>query len=129
MSVFHCLELVTFQTCCAHGKVKLPPLHIPPAPLYDLFVGNTYEAKQFRVNIVQYNAGFAFTSLGVDINWSVLGPGPPVFHIHGELQHLSGSLLPEHSQHPSYSQLYIYDPHEAYQYRVSRNENLSLNTM
>ena len=26
-----------FQTCCAHGKVKLSALQVPPAPLYDLF--------------------------------------------------------------------------------------------
>ena len=38
-------------------------------------------------------------------------------------------MLPDESVHPSYSQLYIYDPHEAYRYRVLRNENLSLNTM
>lgn len=39
------------------------------------------------------------------------------------------SLLPETSVNPQYSQLYIYDPHSAYQYRVSRNSNLSLNTL
>ena len=41
-----------FQTCCTHGKVKLPPLWIPPAPLYNLFTGNTPDAKEFRSNIV-----------------------------------------------------------------------------
>lgn len=118
-----------FQTCCAHGKVKLSPLRLPPAPLYELFVGDTHEAKDFRANIVQYNAAFAFTSLGVNIDRSLLGHGPPVFRIHGELRHLSGSLLPEDSASPCYSQLYIFDPHQAYQYRVCRNENLSLNTI
>lgn len=118
-----------FQTCCAHGKVKLPPLRIPPAPLYNLFTGNTPDAKEFRSNIVQYNSALAFTSLGVNVDRSVFGRGPPVFRIHGELRHLSGSLLPEESSHPRYSQLYVYDPHAAYGYRVARNENLSLNTM
>ena len=118
-----------FQMCCAHGKVMLPPLRNPPAPLYDLFSSNTRDAKEFRTNIVQYNAAFAFTSLGVKTDQSLLGRGPPVFRIHGELRHLSGSLLPEESSPPSYSQLYIIDPHEAYRYRVLRNDNLSLETM
>ena len=118
-----------FQTCCAHNKVKLPPLQIPPAPLYNLFTGDSHEAKEFQSNIVQYNAALAFTSLGVKVNESVLGHGPPVFRIHGELRHLSGSLLPEDSVPPCYSQLYIFDPHEAYQYHILRNKNLSLHTM
>jgi hypothetical protein len=33
--------------------------------------------------------------LGVNIDQSLLGQGPPVFRIHGELRHLSVSLLPE----------------------------------
>jgi hypothetical protein len=65
----------------------------------------------------------------VKVDESVLAHGPPVFRIHGELRHLSGSLLPEESVPPSYSQLYNYNPHEAFQYRNSRNENLLLNTM
>ena len=118
-----------FQMCCAHGKVKLPSLRIPPAPLYNLYTGESHEAKEFRSNIVQYNAALAFTSMGVKVDQSLHGHGPPVFRIHGELKHLSGSLLSEEFHSPSYSQLYIFDPHEAYRYRVARNEDLSLNTM
>ena len=117
-----------FQTCCAHGKIMLPRLQTPPAPLYNLFTDNTHVTKEFLSNIVQYNAALAFTSLGVKVDQS-LGQGPPVFQIHGELRHLSGSLLPEESARPSYLQLYIIDPHEAYQHRIVRNENLSLGTM
>ena len=97
---------------------------IPPAPLYNLFTADTPQAKDFRANIVQYNAALAFTSLGVKVDRSVLGHGPPVFRIHGELRHLSGSLLPEETAPPFYSQLYIYDPHAAYQYRISQNKTL-----
>ena len=118
-----------FGTCCAHGKVMLPLLRVPPATLYNLYTGDTPQAKEFRANIVQYNAALAFTSLGVNVDRSVMGHGPPVFRIHGELRHLSGSVLPEDTAPPSYSQLYIYDRHAAYQYRISRNENLSVNTM
>ena len=98
-------------------------------PLYNLFVNATNAAKEFRENIAQYNAALAFTSLGVDIDRSVVGRGPSVFRIHGELTHLSGSLLPERGQPASYAQLYVYDPHAAYCFRVIRNENLSLATL
>ena len=118
-----------FGMCCARGKVKLPPLRVPPQLLYNLFTADTRQAKDFRSNIVQYNAAFAFTSLGVKVDDSIVGRGPPVFRIHGELRHLSGSLLPDECQSPSYSQLYIYDPDLAYRHRISRNENLSLHTI
>jgi hypothetical protein len=118
-----------FEGCCQHGKVKLDALRSPPLALYNLFVDDTPAAKEFRRNIVQYNAALAFTSLGVNIDRSIIGRGPPVFRIHGELKHLSGSLLPATNSDPCYSQLYIYDSHAAYQYRVSRNGNLALNTM
>ena len=118
-----------FEACFQHGKVKLDALRLPPVALYNLFVNDTQQGREFRKNIVQYNAALAFTSLGVNIDRSVLGRGAPVFRIHGELKHLCGSLLPEPNSDPCYSQLYIYDPHAAYQYRISRNGNLSLNTM
>ena len=123
------IDHLEFGMCCAHGKIKLPTLRIPPQPLYNLFTSNSLPAKEFRTNIVQYNAAMAFTSLGVKVDQSIVGRGPSVFRIHGELRHLSGSLLPEESEPPSYSQLYVYDPDLAYRQRISRNENLSLNTM
>ena len=118
-----------FGMCCGHGKVTLPSLRVPPLPLYNLFTGDTPQGKEFRSNIVQYNAALAFTSLGANVDHSVLHHGPPVFRIQGELRHLSGSLLPEESDDPCYSQLYVYDPEVAFHHRVSRNKNLSLNTM
>jgi hypothetical protein len=118
-----------FGTCCAHGKVKLPCLRVPPLPLYNLFTADSLQAKEFRSNVVQYNAALAFTSLGAKVDHSIAGHGPPVFQIQGELRHLSGSLLPEDSEAPKYSQLYVYDPDMAYRYRISRSENLSLKTM
>ena len=118
-----------FETCCAHGKISLPLLSVPPPPLYNFFIDDSNAGKDFRKNITQYNAALAFTSLGVDIDHSVVGHGPPVFRIHGELRHLSGSLIPERGQAASYAQLYVYDPQAAYQCRVSRNDNLSLATL
>jgi hypothetical protein len=75
-----------FGMCCEHGKVKLPPLRVPPLPLFHLFTENSSAAKEFRQNIVQYNAALAFTSMGVNVDRSVIGRGPPVFRIHGEFE-------------------------------------------
>lgn len=118
-----------FESCCAHGKVDLPLLYVPPAELYNLFIKSSHQGKEFCKNIVQYNAVLAFTSLGVSVDHSILGCGLPVFRIHGKLRHLSGSLLPESGMAPTYSQLYISDPHIAYEDQVSCNDNLSLHTL
>jgi hypothetical protein len=70
-----------FETCCAHGKVSLPLLSVPPMPLYDFFVNDTNAAKEFRENITQYNAALALTSLGVDIDHvSVAGESTVLIH-------------------------------------------------
>ncbi|PIA26944.1 hypothetical protein AQUCO_08400004v1 [Aquilegia coerulea] len=52
------------------------------------------------------------------------GRGPKSFTIHGELKHRVGSLLPEEGKDPCYSQLYIYDPNKALEYRKKRNTHL-----
>ena len=36
-----------FASCCAHVKVKLAPLCVPPTNLYNLFMANTLQAKEF----------------------------------------------------------------------------------
>ena len=110
---------------CPEKPQGSPPhslLKVPPFPLYNLFTCNTHQAKDFSSNIVQYNAALAFTSLGININHSVIGGGPPVFQIQGELRHLSGYLLPEQSDTLKHSQLYVYDPHMAYRYHISHNK-------
>ena len=54
-----------FGMCCLTGQVHLLPF--PPAPrhLRDLFDGTSPHSLEFKSNICQYNAVFAFTSLGV----------------------------------------------------------------
>ncbi|CAG8677114.1 11328_t:CDS:2, partial [Cetraspora pellucida] len=84
----------------------------------------------FYANIRQYNAVHAFTSLGVNIDQSVIsGHAPYSFHIHGKLYHLLGALLPDSNNNVSYAQLYIYDPDIAHQMRIGRNNNLCSQTM
>ncbi|PIA31382.1 hypothetical protein AQUCO_05000049v1 [Aquilegia coerulea] len=53
------------------------------------------------------------------------GLGPTSFTIHGQLSHQIGSLLLESNKSPSYSQLYIYDPHIALECRQKRNLHLN----
>ncbi len=81
--------------------------------------------------MAQYNSALAFTSVGVSVDESVnrRGRGPPVFRIHGELKHYSGTLLPRTGTAPAYAQLYILDPQAALQYRMHRNGNLDVDIM
>jgi len=63
--------------------------------------------------------------LGVKQDFTINdGCGPPVFCIHGELKHWSGSLLPDVGYPTAYAQLYIYDPETAMKFFMSRNPNL-----
>ncbi|THU93232.1 hypothetical protein K435DRAFT_670567, partial [Dendrothele bispora CBS 962.96] len=121
-----------FGVCCDSGQVHLPLLSKPPQALSSLYtsVGNPL-AEKFRDNITQYNAAFAFTSLGVDVDTRINHYGPKhwVFRIHGNLRHHSGALEPSDDVAPSYSQLYLYDPTISLQHRANRNPNLSPDTM
>ena len=61
----------------------------------DLFDGTSPHSFDFKTNICQYNAAFAFASLGVNIDHSIIdGTGPYSFRISGELHHLADAILP-----------------------------------
>ena len=85
-------------------------------------------SSNFKKNIRQYNAAFAFTSLGAKINYSVLtagGNGPYTFWINSELHHHVGALLAQGYNAPTYAQIYIHDEAAQRQTRENRNLNLS----
>ena len=83
-------------------------------------------AWSFKKNIRQYNMAFAFTSVRVNIDRSVLnGSGTYAFRISCELRHLSGGLLPPPGHAPRYAQLYIHDPQDQSAHREGRNHNLN----
>ena len=83
-------------------------------------------AKEFKKNIRQYNAAFAFTSLGVKIDERVIeGSGPYSFQISGELHHCSGALLPQPEKSPVFAQIYIHDPQTQLHFCQSNNPNLN----
>ena len=114
-----------FGQCCLQGQVNLPPFPPPPPTLKNLLCSISPFSDSFRKHIHQYNATFAFTSLGVNIDHSVTSTsGPYAFKINGELHHLSKSLLPVKGEQPSYAQLYVHDPAEALNIRQNRNQNL-----
>ena len=99
--------------CCLSGQIRLPPLPLAPRELAEHFDGTSPHSLEFKTNIRQYNSAFAFTSLGVKVDQSVIaGSGPYAFRISGELHHLSGALLPLPGHDPVYAQIYIHDPAE-----------------
>jgi hypothetical protein len=118
-----------FGGCCLQGQVKLPAFPPPPATLRDLLCGINPLSNTFKKNIRQYNAAFAFTSLGVKIDSSVTGvPGGPFsFRINGGLYHKMGSLLPENNTPPKYAQLYVHDGFM--DNRLRNNPNLDVTIM
>jgi hypothetical protein len=88
--------------------------------------GKSPLAKEFKTNIRQYNATFAFTSLGVKVDDSVThASGPYSFRIHGDLHHLSGALMPPPGRPAVFAQLYIHDPLAQLRLRERRNSNLN----
>ena len=114
-----------FGMCCLQGQISLPPLSEPPQQLHRLLTSSAPRARKFRENIRQYNTAFAFTSVGVEIDHTILnGRGPYSFRIHGGLCHKMGALQQTEGRRPSYAQLYIYDQQAALAFRNSRNANL-----
>jgi len=120
-----------FGTCCNSGNVAIPLLPDPPAPLRRFYDGRDIQSREFKENIWKYNRAFAFTSIGVmeDHSYNKIHRGPPIFRIQGELVHRTGSLLPSPGKNPIYSQLYIYEPRLALQFRIQNNSDLRPDTL
>ena len=118
------LNAPNFGTCCLTGQIILPPFPPPPQELLHLFNGTSPHSLEFKTNIRQYNATFAFTSLGANIDHSVVtGTGPYSFQISGELHHQASALLPIPNRAPAFAQLYIHDPNQQLDYREQNNDN------
>ena len=114
-----------FGSCCLQGQIRLPVFMEPPRTLREMLCGISPLSSSFKKNIRQYNAAFAFVSLGVKVDLAITNaPGPYCFRINGELHHLSGSLLPENGENESYAQIYIHDPAVQLDMRNRLNQNL-----
>ncbi|CEG76789.1 hypothetical protein RMATCC62417_11641 [Rhizopus microsporus] len=120
----------SWESCCKRGSVQLQLLPDSPEYMKDLLERTNNQGRVFKDSLRQYNAAFAFTSLGCDIvsagehNANNNRGELNAFQIHGALCHRQGPLLPVEGNASSYAQLYIYDPLYAAQRRPERNEYL-----
>jgi hypothetical protein len=115
-----------FGSCCLQGQIQLPAFREPPRTLRDMLCGISPHSASFKKNIRQYNAAFAFASLGVKIDHAITNaPGPYCFRINGDLHHLQGTLLPQPGESEKYAQIYIHDP--ALQLNIRQRLNPALN--
>jgi hypothetical protein len=61
-----------FATCCAKGKILLPPLQELLPPLDRLLAEMDHHARSFQQNIRMYNSALSFTSIGAKIDGQFL---------------------------------------------------------
>ena len=89
--------------------MKLPPPEPTPSFLLDLYRDEVRGSK-FQRSIRLYNAMFAFTSSGGNVDHSInRGRGPYIYRLNGQNHHVFGSLIPDDGDTPKFYQLYIYD--------------------
>ena len=117
-----------FGMCCYQGKISLPPLNQPPHDLLNYLTSQDPVAKTFHNSICNYNYVLAMTSVGRELDYSINqhGGGPYTFVLHGQLNHLAGSLLPAEGDPPRYAQLYIHDSDIALQHCLQNRHNTYL---
>ena len=100
----------TFSKCCHGGKVALPPLQPPLAPLNGLFNGSHPRARVFLSSIRRYNCNFQLASQGIKFSTSAQpGSGPRTMRMQGRAYHLLGPMRPVPGQPARFAQLYIND--------------------
>ena len=91
--------------CCYGGKVTLSNLHNLPQFFCNLLTDDTVAAKQFRKNLLKYNALFIMTSFGADrdcTNRAFLLS----YNIQGQCNHRIGPVLPLENDQPKYAQVF-----------------------
>ncbi|ORE14767.1 hypothetical protein BCV71DRAFT_162390, partial [Rhizopus microsporus] len=89
----------SWESCCKRGSVQLQLLLDPPQYLKNSLASTDTQGRHFKDNLRQYNAAFAFTSLGCSIvsaedraNNNNNRGGLNAFQIHGALCHRQGPL-------------------------------------
>ncbi|KAG1528739.1 hypothetical protein G6F51_014249 [Rhizopus arrhizus] len=100
----------SWESCCKQGSVQLQLLPDPPQYLKDLLASTDTQGKHFKDNLRQYNAAFAFTSLGCSIvsaearaNNNNNRGGLNAFQIHDALCHRQNPLIPVEGSESSYA--------------------------
>lgn len=98
-----------FSICCKKGEVSLPKTPQTPDYLLSLY-NDEARGRDFKRSIRLYNAMFAFTSAGGNVDHSInKGRGPYIYRLNGQNHHVFGSLIPDDGDTPKFCQLYIYD--------------------
>ncbi len=100
------------------GKIVLPPLGATPDLLQRLLTGNREASKNYKENIIHYNASLAFASRQADYDLLPDRRGPYFMRIHGQVHHHIGGLRPTQGQRRQYAQLYILDAQQALEQRM-----------
>ncbi|ORE16000.1 hypothetical protein BCV71DRAFT_272768 [Rhizopus microsporus] len=100
----------SWESCCKRRLVQLQLLLDLPQYLKNLLASTDTQGRHFKDNLRQYNAAFAFTSLGCSIvsaedraNNNNNRGGLNAFQIHGALCHRQGPLLSVEGNTPSYA--------------------------
>jgi hypothetical protein len=114
-----------FELCCKKGYIGPYPQRRPPELLYQLLTRDHEHSVSFMKNIRSYNAALSFCSIDMTRDGRIIGGGPPIFQIHGAVYHRAGPAQHVPGEHPTYNQLFIYDPAIAAGYRSRRNPHLS----
>ncbi|KAE9525146.1 hypothetical protein AGLY_014560, partial [Aphis glycines] len=98
------------RMCCASGKVQLPEIETPLAPLNGLFIGTDSDSNVFLKSIRTFNSCFQITSFGAtEIIRNTNANGQQhnsTFKIRGQVYHKMGSLLPMLNQPHKFLQIY-----------------------
>ncbi|XP_047133196.2 uncharacterized protein LOC124811515 isoform X1 [Hydra vulgaris] len=115
----------THFLCCHNGKIALAPLPPITQALQDLFTGSYVDCNanaNFLKHIRNYNACLSFASFTANVV-QPMNHGLPCFKICGQIFHRVGNLRPDQDIPPIYSQLYIYDPLAALNFRMQHYAN------
>lgn len=89
-------------------------------PIY-YFLPLAPRGVDFRKNIHRYNNALAFTSIGMNLDPTLLGArGLYVLRLNGRVYHLIGSLYPDEGQNHNFAQIYILDDDDAVNARLQR---------
>lgn len=120
----------SFNDCCSHGAVKLEPMPEFSEFLKSLFNGLHEKSNNFFQKIRVYNNSLAFASFQtgeIFKDSKKTRPGPYCFKVQGQIYNrINTALYPAVNENPTYGQLFITDPKEAFNQRVNQNEKVKL---
>jgi Helitron helicase-like domain at N-terminus len=97
----------SFELCCSHGTVVLPPFRQPPARLLELFNSpNRGDTRNFWNNIRRYNSAISLGSIHANV-FEFSNDGPPSYRVNGIMSHRIGPIHPEIGVPARFLQVYF----------------------